>query len=95
MMEETKDVVIDRSPSKERLDGLGVFSWPIWEKEESEFPWHYDAEETCYLLDGEVTVTPEGGEPVTFGAGDLVVFPRGMSCTWKITQGVRKHYRFA
>ncbi|HEY9650346.1 MAG TPA: cupin domain-containing protein, partial [Coleofasciculaceae cyanobacterium] len=48
----------------------------------------------CYLLEGEVIVTPDDGEPVQFGKGDLVTFPAGMSCTWKILQDVRKHYRF-
>ena len=23
--------------------------WPIWEKEESEFPWEYDEKETCLI----------------------------------------------
>jgi uncharacterized protein len=31
---------------------------------------------------------------VEFGAGDLVTFPKGMSCVWKIASAVRKHYRF-
>ncbi|MFL0746439.1 MAG: cupin domain-containing protein, partial [Prochlorococcus sp.] len=53
----------------------------------------YAEQETCLLLEGEVTVTPEQGEPVKFGAGDLVIFPSGMSCTWKIDKAVRKHYR--
>ena len=88
-------IVVERNPSEERLEELGVFSWPIWEKEESEFPWSYDAEETCYLLEGKVVVTPNDGEPVEFGKGDLVIFPVGMSCTWKIDAAVRKHYRFA
>ena len=25
-------------------------SWPIWEKEESEFPWEYSDQETCLYL---------------------------------------------
>jgi uncharacterized cupin superfamily protein len=50
--------------------------------------------EVCYILDGEVTVTPEGGEPVTIRPGDLVTFPNGLSCTWKITKDIRKHYNF-
>ena len=65
-----------------------------WEKEESEFPWSYSDKETCYLLEGQVEVTPEGAAPVTFGKGDLVTFPKGMSCKWKITKAVRKHYTF-
>lgn len=69
-------------------------AWPIWEKEASSFPWTYDAEEVCFLLQGEVTVTPQGGEPVRFGKGDLVTFPAGMSCRWEIHRPVRKHYSF-
>lgn len=67
---------------------------PIWEKEESTFPWEYDMNETCLLIDGDVTVTPDGGAPVRFGAGDLVTFPRGLKCTWDIHKAVRKHYKF-
>ncbi|MGM0502499.1 MAG: cupin domain-containing protein, partial [Bacillota bacterium] len=43
--------------TEEKLEELGVKSWPIWEKEVSEFDWHYDQQEVCYLLTGEVTVT--------------------------------------
>jgi len=68
--------------------------WPIWEKEISEFHWEYDEKETCLILDGGATVTNETGEKFTFGAGDLVIFPQGMKCTWKITKDIRKHYRF-
>jgi uncharacterized cupin superfamily protein len=88
------EIVIEHNPSKERLAALGVADWPIWEKEASEFPWHYAEQETFYLLEGAVTVTPEDGETVEIGAGDLVVFPEGMSCTWRITKDLRKHYTF-
>jgi uncharacterized cupin superfamily protein len=87
------EIKIDRSPKEERLEQMGVSEWPIWEKEVSEFPWRYDTEETCYFLEGDVVVTPDGGEPVQMGKGDLVTFPSGMSCTWKIDKGVRKHYQ--
>ena len=81
--------------SQQQLDDLNVNSWPIWSKEPSTFPWHYSDEETCYFLEGDVTVTPEGGEPVTMGKGDLVTFAKGLSCTWEIRSEVRKHYTFA
>ncbi|WP_373018915.1 cupin domain-containing protein [Thiomicrorhabdus sp.] len=58
------------------------------------FPWTYDAEEICYILEGEVTVQPEFGNAVTVKAGDLVTFPQGMNCHWNITQPIRKHYLF-
>ncbi len=81
-------------PSQEKLEQLGVKSWPIWEKEVSEFPWHYDDKETCLILEGKVVVTPKGGAPVEINAGDFVEFPQGMSCTWNIKKDIRKHYRF-
>lgn len=88
------DITIVRQARQEELEKQDVFSWPIWTKEVSTFPWTYDDRETCYFLEGEVTVTPEAGEPVRMGAGDLVTFPRGMRCTWEISNPVRKHYTF-
>ncbi len=68
-------------------------AWPIWEKEESKFPWEYDEQETCLIIEGEAVVeTPEG--PVEFGAGDYVVFPKGLKCNWEIKKKIRKHYKF-
>jgi uncharacterized protein len=79
--------------TRERADALGTHSWPIWTCGVSEFDWSYSEKETCHVLEGEVeVVTPEG--PVRFGAGDLVEFPEGLSCRWKVTKPVRKHYKF-
>lgn len=88
------EIKVIRGPGKEQLDKLGVADWPIWTKEASEFPWHYDEPETCYFLEGYVVVTPDGGEPTTVGKGDLVTFPEGMSCTWQVRKNVKKHYKF-
>ncbi|MUH00063.1 DUF861 domain-containing protein [Scytonema sp. UIC 10036] len=85
---------IEHQPSQERLKELGVFQWSIWTKEASKFPWTYDEQETCYFLEGDVIVTPDGGQPVQMGKGDLVTFPAGMSCTWDIRSDVKKHYCF-
>ena len=85
-------IKIEHHPTPERLHELGVERWPIWTKEISTFPWTYSEPETCYFLEGEVVVTPDGGEPVRIGKGDLVTFPAGLSCTWEIRLPVRKHY---
>ncbi len=85
---------ITNNPDKSQLEKLGVFLWPVWEKEASEFPWTYDAQEICYLIEGDVTIIPDGEKPVQFGKGDLVIFPAGMSCQWLIHKDVRKHYKF-
>lgn len=89
------EIKIERSPSQQRLDELGVSSWGIWEKEESNFSWSYDISEICYFLQGDVIVTPDGGESISMGKGDLVTFPAGMACHWEIRQAVKKHYMFA
>jgi len=81
-------------PSEEYLIKNNVRSWPVWQKEASEFQWEYDEKETCYILEGEVVVIPENGSPVKFGTGDLIVFPEGLKCRWKIIKDVRKHYKF-
>ncbi len=85
-------ITIEHNPAPAKLEVMGVFDWPVWSKEESTFPWTYDQKETCYFLEGEVVVTPDGGEPVEMGQGDLVIFPAGMSCKWEIRLPVTKHY---
>lgn len=87
-------ITVEHNPSEERLKELGALNWPIWTKEASEFPWSYDSRETCYFLEGDVVVTPDGGEPVEMEKGDLVTFPVGMSCKWNIRKDVKKHYTF-
>lgn len=87
-------ILIERNPSPAKLDVMGVDDWPIWTKEVSTFPWTYDATEICYILEGEAVVTPDGGAPETIREGDLVNFPKGMSCTWDVRVPIRKHYRF-
>lgn len=87
------DIKLESQPNLDRLTALGVFQWPIWTKEISEFSWYYDLQETCYFLTGEVVVTLDDGTVVQMGQGDLVTFPAGMHCTWKILQDVKKHYR--
>ncbi len=85
-------ILVERKPSPMKLEVLGVYDWPIWRKEVSTFPWTYQRQETCYVLRGRFTVTPDGGEPQTFQRGDLITFPQGMQCTWEIEQDVEKHY---
>lgn len=88
------EILVEHNPSPAKLDVIGVYDWPIWEKEVSKFDWHYDTKETCYLLAGDVIVTPADGEPVHITTGDLVTFPAGMSCSWDIREAVEKHYDF-
>lgn len=88
-------IKIERNPPESKLTELGVRQWPKWGCPPSKFPWTYSDKETCYLLEGKLKVYPDGSnESVEIGAGDLVVFPKGMSCTWDVSVGVDKHYKF-
>ncbi|MDZ4140404.1 MAG: cupin domain-containing protein [Methylotenera sp.] len=88
--------ILVEKPSVEKLASLGVTNWSTWSKEVSEFPWTYSSQEIAYILEGEVTVTPnDGSATVSFGAGDLVTFPVGLSCTWHVKKALRKHYKFS
>jgi hypothetical protein len=87
-------IIVEHNPDPARLSQLGVSNWSTWSKEVSVFPWTYSDQEIAYILEGEIVVTPKGGEPVSFGKGDLVTFPAGMACTWDVRKALRKHYRF-
>jgi hypothetical protein len=93
--DKTTLIEVVSQPDKDFLDKKGVFSWGTWGCGVSKFPWTYDSNESCYLLSGQVTVTPsDGSPPATFGKGDFVTFPAGMSCTWDVTEPVQKHFMF-
>ena len=80
-------------PDKQKLDSLGVKSWSPWGCEVSTFDWEYDSDETCYILEGKVKVKTSE-EEVEISKGDLVTFPKGLKCTWNVSEKIRKVYRF-
>ncbi|CAK0774374.1 Cupin_3 domain-containing protein [Gammaproteobacteria bacterium] len=88
-------LTVEHNPTPAKLEVLGVNNWPIWTKEVSYFHWTYDTNETCYILAGEVIITPDSGEPVRLVIGDLVHFSANFSCTWDIRSPIKKHYRFS
>jgi uncharacterized protein len=89
-MPTVKDVIV-RKPSEKEI--AECTTWPVWSKNPSTFDWEYTETETCLILEGEVTVS-DATSSVKFGAGDLVIFPNELKCTWRITKAVRKHYNF-
>ena len=70
-----------------------IHTWPIWTCGVSEFDWEYTEQESCLLLEGEVEVTT-ATKTVKISVGDFVVFPEGLKCRWRVTQPVKKHYKF-
>jgi len=83
--------VIVKKPSDE--EAAACKAWPTWKCEPSTFDWTYTEKETCLLLEGKVTVT-DGNDSVSFGPGDLVVFPEELESTWNVQEAVIKHYNF-
>ncbi|XP_061342681.1 uncharacterized protein LOC133288874 [Gastrolobium bilobum] len=86
-------VKIEKNPPQSKLTELGVTTWSKWEGGPTKIPWSFAAEETMYLLEGKVKVTVEGSDgSFEIGAGDLVIFPKGMNITWEVIEAVKKHY---
>jgi hypothetical protein len=90
-------IIVEKNPAQTHLDALGVSKWPTWQKEVSVFDWTFHEQEIAYILEGECAITPKDGTPtggaVTFGKGDLVTFPAGMTVSWKVIQPLHKHYQ--
>ena len=49
--------------------------------------------EICLLIEGKVTVS-DADSSVSFGAGEMVIFPTDLECKWEITEAVSKFYTF-
>ena len=80
-----------RKPTEDELEKAK--NWPTWEKEASTFPWEYGQKETCLIIEGRAVARTTEGD-VEFGAGDYVIFPKGLECTWEIKERIKKHYKF-
>lgn len=81
-----------RKPTEEEIKTAE--SWPTWSKKISEFPWSYSEKETCLILGGKAEVETMDGGKVEFEAGDFVIFPQGLNCTWRIIEPIEKKYNF-
>ena len=67
---------------------VGVWDSTAYHRKTISFPRH----ELMHILEGEVTLTEEGGSAQTFKAGDTFFVPMGTRCNWKSTGYVRKIY---
>ncbi len=86
-----KDVIV-KKPSEQEAGQAKA--WPVWECEPSKFDWTYTQTETCLVIEGKVTVS-DGADSISFTAGDYVIFPEGLECTWDVTEAVKKYYSFS
>ncbi|MHA2297916.1 MAG: cupin domain-containing protein [Candidatus Hodarchaeales archaeon] len=73
--------------------GIDISNWSPWDCEPSEFDWEYSGTETAFVFEGDVEVTADGKTTVIKG-GNLVQFPDGMKCRWKVNKTIKKVYTF-
>ncbi|KAI9014278.1 hypothetical protein DFJ74DRAFT_288412 [Hyaloraphidium curvatum] len=69
------------------------FSAGIWESDPYKVDLDgYPVTEAMHILEGEIVVTPKGGQPESFGPGDYFVLPKGWVGRFEVTKKVRKVY---
>ncbi len=62
----------------------------VWDCTPGCFKWHYKKDETILFLSGEAFMIDEKNVEHRFGAGDLAFCPAGTTCTWRVTQRIKK-----
>jgi hypothetical protein len=73
--------------AKSQDGGMTVIAWSCTR---GRFRWHYQVDEMCHLLAGEVFITDESGATRRLGPGDTVFFPSGSTSVWQVTADIRK-----
>lgn len=63
-----------------------------WEATVGTYHATYASWEFVHLIEGKITITPDGGESYTVSAGDAFVIEKGFAGTWKIEENVKKHF---
>ena len=87
------EISVEKDLTDARKAELGISDWNVWECEVRQFRLYFDQElERSYILEGEIVVTPDGGEPVTLVPGDYITFPKCLKSVWSVTKQLRKHY---
>ena len=64
----------------------------VWDCTAGEFNWDFTWDEFVMILEGDVTITPEGGQPFTLRAGDFCHFPLGLKTKWHVSKYVKKTF---
>lgn len=87
--EETMNVSVRKPTEEEKIE---MMKNPEWTCGSTSFDCLYSSEETCFFLEGDVSISFGDGNMIRFGAGDLVRFPQGFSCAWRVDSPVKMHY---
>jgi uncharacterized cupin superfamily protein len=71
-------------------DGSMISGW--WSATPGTYHATYSAIELVHMIEGEITITPDGGDPVKIGPGDAFVVEADFVGNWKIEKEVFKHF---
>jgi uncharacterized cupin superfamily protein len=65
----------------------------FWKASVGRSHWNFeDYNEVIFILEGQLSVTEEGGERVQLGPGDVAVFPVGWKGEWDVVEELKKFY---
>ena len=64
----------------------------VWHATPGFYHTTYADYEFVHLMEGNITITPDGGEAQHYGPGDGFVVEPGFTGVWEITQAVKKHF---
>ena len=78
--------------TKAFADSTGAFTAGIWRSKPNRIQVNYTKNEFCYLIEGEVHLTPVDGETAIYRAGDAFVVPAGFKGAWVMPVAVAKYY---
>jgi uncharacterized cupin superfamily protein len=89
-MPTVKDIVVSQPTAEQETT---CNTWPLWRHDPDTFEWTYTDKETCLVRQGHVSIADQT-DSITFQAGDMVIFPKGLVCTWTIHETVVKNFSF-
>jgi len=70
----------------------GKITQGVWDCTAGKFNWSFTWDEFVMVLEGEVAIVPEGGQPFVLRTGDFAHFPRGLKTMWHVTKYVKKTF---
>lgn len=68
----------------------GAAATMVWDCTAGRFSWHFELDETVYVIEGSVLVQSDAGDTRRIGPGDTAFFPAGTHAVWHVETYVRK-----
>lgn len=69
-----------------------LISSGLWSCTAGSFRWEFGWDEFVHILEGEVTITEDGGDSYTLRPGDSAHFPLGLRTQWHVPEFVKKSF---